>query len=54
MKHDPDVVRETGRLLVRMTDAQLAQARTAAAHHGVPVTQWLRTRIVRRALGRAS
>lgn len=52
--HDPDVVRETGRLVARMTDAQTRQAREAAAKHGVPVTQWLRERIVSRIRGRAS
>lgn len=52
MNHDPDVVRETGRLVTRMTDAQTRHAREAAAKHGVPVTEWLRTRIVLRSMGR--
>lgn len=53
-QHDPEVVRETGRLLTRMTDRQTALARMEARLHGVPVTEWLRTRIVLRALGRTS
>lgn len=52
--HDPVVVAVTGRLVTRMTEAQTALAREAAAKRGIPVTEWLRRRIVIRALGRAS
>jgi len=52
--YDAEVVRETGRLLTRMTPEQLAHARLAAYLRRVPVTQHLRERIVSRIIGRAA
>lgn len=47
-----DIVRETGRLLVRLTPAQLDRVRREADRRGWYVTEYLRRRIVPASLAR--
>ena len=43
----------TGRLLTRMTEKQLDEARDAAARHRMSVAEYVRERLARRVVGGA-